>query len=139
MTDLWQSKVTIYNDIFDEKTRTRHFNRFVVEKCQIQGKSIEKSSETVSNDFNAKVIITKDVAHYKDCNAYVNLSQNDRENYYTAKVGDFIVLEEVEDIVSNAQQFAELQKKYGDNGIKITQIKKFINGMNTDNIVISND
>ena len=64
MTDLWKQKVTIYNDIPKTAVEERHFDRFVIDKCSIQGGIVNEADGTISNIVNAKTIITKDVEHY---------------------------------------------------------------------------
>ena len=44
----------------------------------------------------------------------------------------------MEDIVSDALEFAKLQQKYKDVGIKVTVENVNINGMAVDNIMMSN-
>lgn len=134
MTDLFTSKVTIYNDISIDKTRI--FDKFTIDKCQITGQFIEKNNSTIRNVVNADTVITKDVAHYKSPIEYVKLDESERSKCYTAQIGDFIVFGEVSDIVSNPNEFAQLQSKYKNNGIKITSVSANINGMSVDNIMM---
>ena len=65
MTDLWKKKVTIYNDIPKTAVEERHFDRFVIEKCNIQGGIVSKADGTVENIINAVTVISKDVDRYK--------------------------------------------------------------------------
>ena len=138
MTDLWNEKVTIYNDVSLADDSNRVFNRFVIGKCQIQGGYVDKSSGTVRTVVNAKTVITKDIKSYLSPDLYFNLPQEERLSHYTASAGDYIVFGEVDDIVTNAKEFAELQIKYKDNGMKITTVDAYINGMAVDNITMTN-
>ncbi len=138
MTDLWKSKVTIYNDIPSSSDAPRTFGRFVIELCNIQGGFIDKANGTVRNVVNAKTVITKDVAHYKSPLDYYKLSVEQRKDFFTAQIGDFVVLGEVEDVVENAQQFLSLQQKYQNSGLKITSVSPSIHGMSVDNVTITN-
>ena len=135
-TDFFTSKVTIYNDFFDGETRK--FARFVIDKCQITDQLSEKNDLTVRKVVNADTVTTKDVAHYKSPVEYVKLAESDRCKYYTAQPGDFVVLGEVEDIVSNVAEFAQMQKKYKNSGIKIASVSANIHGMAVDNVTIAN-
>lgn len=137
MTNLWKSKATIFNDI-SQADGTRLFERFVIDKCQVSGQLVDKANETIRNVVNAKTVITKDIEHYKSPIEYVSLSQEERENYYTAQVGDFIVFEEVDDVITNAQEFLKLQTKHKNNGIKIVSVSANINGMAVDNVMMTN-
>ena len=115
MTDLWKQKVTIYNDIPKTAVEERHFDRFVIDKCNIQGGIVSKADGTIENIVNAVTVISKDVDRYKAPLEYAKLPVDIRETFYTVQVGDFIVLSEVDDIVTTSREFAELQEKYKDN------------------------
>ena len=136
MTELWKSKVTIYNSV--NETSGRQFERFVINRCQVQEQVGEKASGTIRNVINAKTVITKDIEHYKPPLEYVKLPDGERVNYYTVSAGDIIVFDEVDDIVTTAQEFAQLQIKYKSNSIKVTTVSVNINGMAVDNITMTN-
>lgn len=138
MTDLWKQKVTIYNDIPKNAVEERHFDRFVIEKCNIQGGIVSKADGTVENIVNAVTVISKCVDRYREPLEYAKLPVDIREEYYTVQVGDFIVLSEVDDVVTTSREFAELQEKYKDNGIVVRSVSASINGMSVDNVTIAN-
>ena len=116
----------------------RHFDRFVVDKCSIQGGIVNQADGTITNIVNATTIITKDVEHYKSPLDYANLPVDLREKYYTVQIGDFVVFAEVDDIVTTASEFLQLQNKYKNNGIKVTSVSPNIFGTRTDNVTITN-
>lgn len=134
MTDLFTAKVTIYNDISVDKVR--RFERFVIDKCQITGQLVESNNSTIRKVVNADTVITKDIKHYKSPVEYAKLAETERGKYYTAQTGDFVILREVDDVVTNANEFAQLQTKYKDNGIKITSVSANVHGMAVDNITM---
>ena len=138
MTDLWKQKVTIYNDIAKTAVEERHFDRFVIERCNVQGGIVSKTDGTIENIVNAVTVISKDVDRYKPPLEYAKLPVDIREDFYTVQVGDFIVLSEVDDIVTTSREFAELQEKYKDNGIVVRSVSANIHGMSVDNITIAN-
>ena len=138
MTDLWKHKVTIYNDIPKTAVEDRHFHRFVIDLCNIQGGIVSKADGTIENIVNAVTVISKDVDRYKTPLEYAKLPVDIREEYYTVQVGDFIVLAEVDDIVTTSREFAELQEKYKDNGIVVRSVSANIHGMSVDNVTIAN-
>jgi hypothetical protein len=138
LTDLFASKATIYNDIAKTAVEDRHFDRFVIDRCNIQGGIVSKADGTIENIVNAVSVITKDVEHYKQPLQYSKLPVDIRENFYTVKVGDFIVFAEVDDIVTTSREFAELQEKYKDNGIVVRSVSANIHGMSVDNVTITN-
>ena len=138
MTDLWKNKVTIFNDIPKNAVEERHFDRFVIDKCNIQGGIVSKADGTIENIVNAVSVITKDVEHYKQPLEYAKLPVDIRKDFYTVQVGDFLVLSEVDDIVTTSREFAELQNKYSNNGIVVRSVSPNIHGMAVDNVTITN-
>ena len=131
MTDLFRQVVTIYNDIPEANNTARHWDRHIINYCNIQEQKIERANGNILNISNAKTVVTKDIANYVNPDDYVG-------NGYTVRVGDFVVFGEVEDVVLNAQGFMNLQKKYADNGFKITTVNVGIFGMSSDNIMMTN-
>ncbi len=138
MTDLWKQKVTIYNDIPADAVNARRFDRFVIDKCNIQGGIVSRADGTIENIVNAVTVITKDVEHYKQPMEYAKLPVDMKEDFYTVQVGDFIVLSEVDDVVTTSREFAELQNKYADNGIVVRSVSANIYGMSVDNVTMAN-
>ena len=138
MTDLWKQKVTIYNDIPKNAVEERHFDRFVIDLCNIQGGIVSKADGTIENIVNAVEVITKDINRYKPPLEYAKLPVDIRKDFYSVQVGDFIVLSEVDDIITTSREFAELQEKYSDNGIVVRSVSANIHGMIVDNVTITN-
>ena len=138
MTDLWKNKVTIFNDIPKNAVEDRHFDRFVIDKCNIQGGIVSKADGTIENIVNAVSVITKDVEHYKQPMEYAKLPVDIRKDFYTVQVGDFIVFAEVDDLVTTSREFAELQSKYANNGVVVRSVSANIHGMAVDNVTIAN-
>lgn len=138
MTDFWNQKVTIYNDIPADAVNARRFDRFVIEKCNIQGGIISKADGTIENIVNAVTVITKDTDRYKPPLKYRLIPLDLAENNYTIQIGDFVILSEVDDVITTSREFAELQSKYADNGIVVRSVSLNIHGMSVDNISISN-
>ena len=112
MTDLFVKKVTIYNDIASDGVNPRSFNRFVIDKCMVYNQATESSDGTISKVVNAQNVITKDVEHYKSPLEYAGLPADEKEKFYTVQVDDFVVLAEVEDVVTTSREFQALQEKY---------------------------
>lgn len=138
MTDLWKQKVTIFNDIPKNAVEERHFDRFVIDLCNIQGGIVSKTDGTIENIVNAVTVISKDVERYKTPLEYKNIPVDLREDFYTVQIGDFVVLAEADDTITTSQEFAELQEKYKDNGIVVRSVSANINGMSVDNVTITN-
>jgi hypothetical protein len=137
-TDLFSSKVTIYNDIPSDGVNARRFDRFVIDLCNIQGGVVSKTDGTIENIVNAQTIITKDVKRYKSPLEYATIPVDLREDFFTVQIGDFIVFDEIEDIVTTSREFAELQSEYADNGMVVRSVSANINRMSVDNVTITN-
>lgn len=138
MTDLWKRKVTIYNDIPADAVNDRRFDRYVLEKCNIQGGIVSKADGTIENIVNAVTVITRDMLNYVNPSAYKKIPLDLTENNYTVQIGDFVVLAEVNDIVTTSREFAELQQKYSNNGFVIRSVSEYIEAMDVDNLQFSN-
>lgn len=138
MTDLYNKKVTIYNDIPADAVNPRSFHRFVIDKCNIQGGFVSKTDGTIQNIVNAQTVITRDVEHYKTPLEYSAIPVDLKDLYYTAQIGDFIVFDEVDDVVTTSKEFNALQSKYGANGMVVTDAVANKNGMSVDNVTMTN-
>ena len=136
MTDLWKQKVTIYNDIPKTAVEDRHFDRFVIDKCNIQKGVLQNADGTIEKVVNAHTIITKDIEHYKTPLEYALLPADEKDKYFTANVNDFVVLAEVDDGVTTSREFQDLQSKYKSNGFSVTAVNEYIHGMSVDNVQI---
>lgn len=138
MADLWNGKVTIYNDIPRTSVEERHFDRFVIERCNVQGGIVSKTDGTIENIVNAVSVITRDADRYKSPMEYRMTPADVRDGFYTVQIGDFVVFGEVYDIVETSREFSELQEKYKDNGMVVRSVSVNVHGMNLDNITMTN-
>lgn len=135
---LWNSKVTIYNDTPADSVNPRRFDRFVVDDCIIQGGFVQTTQGTIQNIVNAVTVISKDVKHYKSPMEYAALPSDMKDGFYTAKIGDFVVFDAVDDVVTTAREFIDLQAKFKDNGMVITTVTANIFGLDVDNVTMTN-
>ncbi len=136
--DKFTDKVTIYNYIVDDAVNDEHFDRFVIDKCLIYNQLTENADGTIQRVVNSQNVITKDVEHYKSPIEYKNLPADMKEQFYTVQVDDFVVLAEVDDVVTSELEMKELRKKYKDNGFSVTAVQAYLKGTNTNNIHIMN-
>ena len=136
MNNLFNDKVTIYNDIVSDGVNARRFDRFVIDLCNIQKGVMQNADGTIEKVVNAITITTKDIEHYKPSLEYRYLPIDEKEKYYTVQVNDFVVLAEVDDIVTTRREYLELQDKYKDNGFSVTAVEISTQGTNTNNIHI---
>ena len=136
INNLFVKQVTIYNDIPTDGVNPRRFDRFVIEKCNIQKGVLQSADGTIEKVVNAQTIITKDIEHYKTPLEYARLPADEKNKYFTANVNDFVVLAEVDDVVTTSREFQELQSKYKNNGFSVTAVNEYIHGMAVDNVQI---
>ena len=136
MTELFNQKVTIYNDIPSDGVNARRFDRFVINLCNIQKGILQNADGTIEKVVNAITITTKDTEHYKPSLEYRYLPIDEKEKYYTVQVNDFVVLAEVDDVVTTSREFQDLQSKYKNNGFSVTAVNEYIHGMAVDNVQI---
>lgn len=134
--DKFTDKVTIYNDIPADSVNPRRFDRFVIDKCLVYDSLAESADNTVQRIINAQNVITKDVEHYKSPLEYSKLPVDLKDNYYTVQVDDFVVLDEVDDVVTTGREFQELQEKYKASGFSVTAVSAYLKGNATNNIHI---
>ena len=135
-TNLFNDKVTIYNDIASDGVNPRRFDRFVIDFCNIQKGVLQNANGTIEKVVNAQTIITKDIEHYKTPLEYALLPADMKDKYFTANVNDFVVLAEVDDVVTTSREFQDLQSKYKNNGFSVTAVNEYIHGMAVDNVQI---
>lgn len=138
MTDLWKQKVTIYNDIPADVVNDRRFDRCVIDQCNVQGGIVSKADGTIESIVNAITVITKDVDRYKTPSSYKAIPLDLAGNCYTVQVGDFVVLAEVDDVVTTSREWAEIQQKYANNGFVVRTVSAYVNGFATDNVQFAN-
>lgn len=136
MNQKFDSKVTIYNDIASDGVNLRRFDKHVIDKCLVYNQLSEGGDGTVQKIINTQNVITIDVEHYKSPVDYKNLASDNKDNYYTVQIDDFVVLGEVDDVVTSAKEFQNLQQKYKDNGFSVTSVNASIHGMTVDNVHI---
>lgn len=136
MTSLFNDKVTIYNDIPSDGVNPRRFDRFILDDCNISKGVLQNSDGTIEKVVNALTVITKNVSQYKSPIEYARLPADEKDKYFTAQINDFVVLAEVDDIVTTSREFQELQTKYKNNGFSVTAVNEYIYGLSVDNVQI---
>jgi hypothetical protein len=136
LTEFFDKKVTIYNDIPADGVNDRRFNRFVIDKCNIQNGILQNADGTIEKVVNSQSIATKDVVHYKPYLKYIQLAEDEKKKFFTARSNDFVVLDEVDDVVTTSKEFQELQQKYKNNGFSVTAVNDYVFGLSVDNVQI---
>ena len=136
MTDKFTDKVTIFNDIPSDGVNPRTFNRFVIDKCLFYEQITESSDGTIQKVVNAQNVITKDTEHYKTPSEYAKLPIDIKADYYTVQVDDFVVLADVDDVVTSNREYQDLQLKYKNNGFLVTAVNAYLKGDKSNNIHI---
>ena len=134
--NFFDKKVTIYNDIPADGVNARQFNRFVIDRCNIQKGMLQSADGTIEKVVNAQTKTTKDIVHYKTPLEYASLPVDEKKKYFTANVNDFVVLAEGDDVVTTSREFQELQSRYKNNGFSVTAVNEYIHGLSVDNVQI---
>lgn len=134
--DRFDQKVTIYNDIPSDGVNPRKFMRYVIDKCFTYNQLSEGADGTIQKIINTQNVITKDVVHYKDPITYRNLPDDVKSEFFTAQIDDFVIIGEVDDVVTTSKEFQDLQKKYADIGFSVTSVSANLHGLSVDNIHI---
>lgn len=136
-TDLFNNKVTIYNDIPSDGVNARRFDRFVIDLCNIQKGVLQNADGTIEKVVNAITITTKDTEHYKTVLEYRYLPVDEKDKYFTANVNDVVIFGEVDDVATTRRELDSLlETKYKSNGFLVTAVNEYLNGMSVDNIQI---
>lgn len=136
MIDKYTHKVTIYNSIPADSVNPRRFDHFVIDRCLIYNQLSENVDGTIDKIVNTQNVVTRDVEHYKPPIEYRQLAADEREQFYTVSTNDFVVLTEVDDVVTTSTEYQALQKKYKEYGFLVTAVNASVFGMNVDNIHI---
>jgi hypothetical protein len=135
--DFFNKKVTIYNDIPADSVNDRRFDRFVIEKCNVQKGMLQNADGTIEKVVNAITITTKDTEHYKPSLEYRYLPIDEIEKYYTVQVNDVVIFGEVDDVATTRRELDNLlTEKYKNNGFLVTAVNEYIHGMSVDNVQI---
>ena len=128
MNDLFNQKVTIYNDIPSDGVNARRFDRFVIDLCNIQKGILQNADGTIEKVVNAITITTKDTEHYKPSLEYRYLPIDEKEKYYTVQVNDVIIFGEVDDVAKTRRELdTMLEEKYKNNGFLVTAVNEYLN------------
>lgn len=136
-TNLFDKKVTIYNDILSDGVNNRRFDRFVIEQCNIQKGALQNADGTIEKVVNAQTVTTRDIEHYKPPLEYKYLPADEKEKYFTVQVNDIVILGEVYDVVTSRRELDDLlTEKYKNNGFSVTAVNEYIHGMAVDNVQI---
>lgn len=137
LVNLWDSKVTIYNDILADGVNNRRFDRFVIEQCNIQKGALQNADGTIEKVVNAQTVTTRDIEHYKPPLEYKYLPADEKDKYFTVQVNDVVILGEVDDVVTSRRELDDLlTEKYKNNGFSVTAVNEYIHGMAVDNVQI---
>lgn len=136
LTDKFDKVVTIYNDIPSDGVNLRRFDRFVINKCLVYNQLSEGADGTIQKIIDTRNVITKDIEHYLMPTEYKALASDEKDKYYTVQIDDFVVIGEVDDVVTTSKEFQNLQQKYKDNGFSVTSVNASIYGMAVDNVHI---
>lgn len=134
MSDLFSETFTIINQIPQSQTQANKvkWKKHFIKRCDKRDGIFDKSSGTMAYKANAWTVWCKDWQSYKPPlwvnGGYYALADDEKEDCWTANVGDLVVFAEIPDVEpSSVQEFQALVSKYRDNGGTITQAQNYIN------------
>ena len=136
MNEKFTDVVTIYNDIPADEVNPRRFFRFVLKNCLIYNALTESGENTIQRIINSQSVLSKDTEQYKSPYEYAKLPEDVKEKFFTVQIDDFVVFGEVDDVVTNSEEFRRLQEKYEDNGFSVTGVNTYTKGGKTNHIHI---
>lgn len=134
MSNLFSETFTIINQIPQSQavpTKVRWKKHFIT-KCDRRDGIFDKSTGTMAYKANAWTVWCKDWENYRPpiwtADGYYTLGDDEKDDYFTANVGDLVVFAEIPDVEpTNLQEFQALVTKYKDNGGVISQAQSYIN------------
>lgn len=134
LSNLHRETFTIINQIPQSAsiaTKTA-WKKHILTKCGKQNGLYDKSSGTMIYRANSWTAYIFDWQGYKQPNwldgGYYMLSDEEKDNYFTANVGDLLIFGEIPDAApTTIQEFNALATKYKDNGGIITGNEVYIN------------
>jgi len=134
MSNLFSETFTIINQIPQSQTQANKvkWKKHFIHQCDRRDGIFDKSNSTMAYKANAWTVWCKDWQRYKPpiwtTGGYYMLGDDEKDDFFTANVGDLVVFAEIPDIVpATIQEFQTLVSKYKDNGGMITQAQSYIN------------
>lgn len=133
-SNLFSETFTIINQIPQSQTVPTKvkWKKHFISMCDRRDGIFDRSSGTMAYKANAWTVWCKDWEKYRPpiwtAEGYYTLGDDEKDNYFTANVGDLVVFAEIPDVVpTTVQEFQELVTKYRENGGTITQAQSYIN------------
>lgn len=134
MSNLFSETFTIINQIPQSPTVPTKvlWKKHFITNCDRRDGIFDRSTGTMAYKANAWTVWCKDWEKYKPpiwtADGYYTLGDDEKDDYFTANVGDLIVFAEIPDIVpTTVAEFQALVNKYRENGGQITQAQSYIN------------
>lgn len=134
LSDLFAETFTIFMQIPTSQTQAtvRKWIKHTIRHCDRRDGIFDKSTGTMAYKANSWTVMCKDWQTYKKPlwvdGGYYTLPDYEKEEYWTANVGDLVVFADVEDVApTSTTEFNALRTKYKDNGGQITSAQEYIN------------
>lgn len=111
----WDTTITIYNRYEDELTHVVRWFRTVVFNCFYKSVGETVAINDVKLDTNNIICRIPKQSNYLLPHRWVELSNDEKPNYFTLRPGDIIVVDEVTDEINeyvSGQRSTDLIKKY---------------------------
>lgn len=138
MSNLFSETFTIINQVpisqtNPDKSKVK-YKKHYIHKCDRRDGIFDRSTGTMAYKANAWTVWCKDWEKYKPpiwtSDGYYALSDFEKDDYWTANVGDLVIFEKLSDVEpapETVQEFQALVNKYRENGGQITQAQSYIN------------
>lgn len=134
LSKLMNKTFTIINRIptSDSNAHPAAYKKHTLQGCDVQTGFFDKSSGTTVYKSNVWTAWFSDWQHYKlpawTDGGYYNLTDDEKDGYYTANNGDLLIFGDIPDAVpTNEQEFQKLTAKYKNTGGLITTARAYIN------------
>ncbi len=134
MSNLFSETFTIINQIPASQTNPAKvkWKKHFITMCDRRDGIFDQSSGKMAYKANSWSVWCKDWEHYKPpiwtADGYYTLGDDEKDNYFTANVGDLVVFAEIPDVEPvNIKEFNDIVNKYRDNGGTITSAQSYIN------------
>lgn len=112
--DWWSTTITLYNKVIDENKKVKWY-RHVIDDC-FYSQVLDTLSKTNSIlDSYISICRIRKSENYVGKRRYNDMSDDERENYFTLSSGDIIVAEDVDfeiDEYSDGQRSSDMLKLY---------------------------
>ena len=108
------------------------WKKHTLQNCDMQDGIFDKSNQTMVYKANTWTAWLEDWKHFKSPNwlegGYYILADDEKDDYYTANVGDLLIFGDIPDLAPvSEQEFQKLVAKYKNMGGQLTSSEAYVN------------